>query len=149
MRELLKRARTVVPILVFVVLVPGCLGKVREAAQRAKRSNQLKEIGLACHSFWNTKGANKSAAPMKVEDLTSLSQDTITAVQNGDIVVIWGVSSADRRAADLGAGTSQTILAYEKNAPNNGGLVLFLDGAVENLTAADFNAKAKAKATGK
>jgi hypothetical protein len=149
MRQLLKRGRTVVPLLMVVALILGCMGKVRKAAQRAQRSNQLKEIGLAYIGFLDTKGANKSAAPMKVEDLTSLSPDTITAVKNGDIVVIWGVSSADRRAADLGAGTSQTILAYEKDAPNNGGLVLFLDINVENLTAADFKAKAQAKPTGK
>jgi hypothetical protein len=149
MRQFLKRGRTVLPTLVVVALILGCMGRVRQAAQRAQRTNHLKEIGLAYNGFLDTKGANKSAAPMKVEDLTSLSPEAVTAVKNGDIVVIWGVSSADRQAASLGAGTSQTILAYERDAPNNGGLVLFLDVNVENLTAADFRSKAQAKPTGK
>ena len=41
-------------------------------------------------------------------------------------------------------GSSNTILAYERDAPTRGGLVLFGDGHTENLSLAEFNAKPQA-----
>jgi hypothetical protein len=49
------------------------------------------------------------------------------AVQNGDIVVLWGAEPRD-----------QAPLAYEKGTPENGGLVLFGDGNNKKVTAEEF-----------
>ena len=47
------------------------------------------------------------------------------------------------------AGSGSTVLAYEKDVPTKGGLVLYGDGFVDNVTAAEFQAKPKAQPKGK
>jgi hypothetical protein len=42
------------------------------------------------------------------------------------------------------AGASETVLAYDRMAPHQGGYVLLLDGSVKKLTAAEFKAARKA-----
>ena len=54
------------------------------------------------------------------------------AIQSGDIVVLWGAEPMD-----------DSPIAYEKGAPENGGLVLFGNGSCKELTVEGFNALKK------
>jgi hypothetical protein len=57
-------------------------------------------------------------------------------VRDGSIVYLWG--------APYAAG-SQTVVAYEKQVPAEGGFALLQDGTVKEMTAAEFGAAPKAK----
>lgn len=79
--------------------------------------------------------------PQSLADLPELRRDmpkAYPAFVDGRYVVVWGVDP--NRAP---AGASQTVLAYEKAAPEKGGVVAFLDGSVRNVTAQEFQTFAK------
>lgn len=52
-------------------------------------------------------------------------------------MAFWGV-------ADPTGAAAHKILAYEKGAPRQGGLVVYGDGTVKNLTASEFQTAPKA-----
>lgn len=100
--------------------------------------NDLKQIGLAFHNHCDA--TNKG--PAKAEDLAPYFENDkklLALLKDGDVVFIYGVSVRDMAKT---TGTSNTVLAYEKNAGSQGGLVLMGDGSVKKLTAEEFkNAK--------
>jgi hypothetical protein len=111
---------------------------VQNARNNALKSNQLKMIGLAYHSYADT----NRKPPSKIEDLAPFYENdaAITAsVKDGSFVVYW---NAEFRK--MTQGTSNTILAYEKDAKDKGGLVLMADGSVKTMSAKDFGAAPKA-----
>jgi hypothetical protein len=66
------------------------------------------------------------------------------AVKSGDVVVIWGASVAAE--GDVAAGRAGTnVIAYEKQTPTEGGLVLLENGNVKKMSADEFKAAPKAK----
>ena len=68
----------------------------------------------------------------RVEPLVPLSANDL---RSGDVVYVWGASIS----------TGNAVLAYEKKAATEGGWVLMQDGAVRQMTPAEFNAAPKAK----
>ena len=62
-------------------------------------------------------------------------------MENKGIVFIFDV-----KILDMKDGTSNTILAYEKDAPTKGGAVAYGDGSVRKLTAEEFKKAIVAKA---
>jgi hypothetical protein len=109
-----------------------------DAADRARKENDLKQIGLAYHSYFSTTGK----APAKVEDLEPYYEKNAkitAALKDGTYVFYYNV-----KLTDMVNGTSNTILGYEKDAPAKGGVVLFGDGSVKSLTADEFAKTAKA-----
>jgi hypothetical protein len=124
-------------VLVACVLPLGC-GK---GAINTKNSNDLKVIGLAFHNYSD---ANKDKAPTKADDLDPYmgeNPDARKALKEGKVVFLYGASMADL----IKGGTSATVLAYEKDVPAQGGLVLFADASVQKMSAAEFAAAKKAK----
>ena len=142
MRGVPRRLVTVSLILGVVALLLGCGGvaRVREAAARAKKVNQLKQVGLAYHNFQD----NTNKPPAGAADLLPLltaDPEAAQALQSGDIVVLWGA----KVPADFPQGTSVTVLGYDKDVPTKGGPVLLGDGAVQTMTLAEFNAAPRPK----
>lgn len=62
-------------------------------------------------------------------------QESWARLENGDYVVFWGAG----RATD-----SRAVLVYEKQVPEQGGVVLLQDGTVTKMTPAEFQAAPKA-----
>ena len=104
-----------------------------------RRRDNLRAIGLAYHSLHDA----AIKAPAGPNDLAPYLQDSPEAAQalrSGEVVFLYGVSLQD--IIRSGAATSQTVIAYEKDVPTWGGLVLFADAAVQKLKPHEFrNAK--------
>jgi hypothetical protein len=123
-------------VLTLVLASPGCDSK--EAAARAKRTNQLTAVGIAYHRCIVVTGKGPADADELGKSLVDAAE-ALAAVKAGEIVVIWNA----RIPADCPDGTSHTVLAYEKDAPARGGVVLLCDTATQVMTAQEFGAKAK------
>jgi hypothetical protein len=125
---------------VVLVTAAGC-PPFRNAADRQRRDNELKAIGLAYHSLNDAKGT----PPKGPDDLAPFLADfpdALQALKSGEIVFLYGVPI---RVINLLDGTSQTVLAYEKDAPNRGGLVLMADGSTQTMSPDEFAKAPKAK----
>jgi hypothetical protein len=106
-----------------------------------KLVNDLKQIGLAYHNY--NDATNK--APSKAEDLgpyLEMNKRLLDLLKNGDVVFIWDVPL--KQIINM-AGTSNTVLAYEKDAPTKGGYVLMADASVKKLSADEFKKATLAK----
>lgn len=85
---------------------------------------------------------SKAPPPKRLEDLTQYIDTLPNAfyrLQSGEFQLVYGVGMSSAPAA------ANQVLAYEKKAPAEGGAVLFRDGAVKQMTAAEFAAAPKAK----
>lgn len=105
--------------------------------------NDMKMIGLAYHSHL---GAFRKP-PARAEDLRAFLAESPTAFQrltDGQVVFFWNVGMEQ-----MTAGSSNTILAHERDAPAKGGLVLFGDGSARAISLDEFQKTAKAQAGGK
>ena len=100
--------------------------------------NDLKQIGLAYFAHLDT----KRTAPTKAEDIAPFYENDARLTQHlkaGDYVFFWGVPPTAMKQ-----GPSRTILAHERDVPTKGGVVLFGDGSVRQISAEDFKTAPKA-----
>ena len=105
-------------------------------------SNDLKEILLAYHNYADK---NKGSAPTKAADLGPLLEKrALGRLEDKSVVFVYGVT-----LKDMIEGSSNTILAFEKDAPEKGGMVAYGDGSVKKLTADQFKKAIMAKASKK
>jgi hypothetical protein len=126
-------------LLILGLALPGCW-KIQQAAERAQRSNDLKAIGLAYHNYLDS---HQGQAPTRAADLQPYLTEfprSIQGLNDGSIVFLYGV-----RVVEMPEGTSKTVLAYDKDVPTNGGLVLMGDASVQNVTAQEFQKMPQAK----
>jgi hypothetical protein len=117
---------------------PAAEAAAADPRAKAIRTNQLKMIGLAYHSHLDS----KRQPPAKVEDLAPFYENdakVTAALKDGSFVFLWKSS-----IQNMTAGTSNTVLAYEKETPDKGGLVLMADGSVKTMSAKEFKDAPKA-----
>src|SRR5262249_18036714 len=91
----------------------------------------LRQIAIAFHNHCDAKrGPPRSAA-----DLVPFfeKQSAIAPLTDGRLVFNYNVD-----IRDMIAGTSNTVLAYERDAAARGGLVVFGDGSVRPVDAGEF-----------
>jgi hypothetical protein len=120
----------------FVLFAPAA----GAAPGDARTTNDLKQIGLAYHSCIDA--TNK--APAKAEDLAPFFENNkrlLALLKNEDIVFFYNVT-----LLQMPAGSSNTVLAYVKDVPDKGGLVLMGDVSVKKMSAEEFK---KANLAGK
>ncbi len=121
---------------VFVLFAPAAAA----APTDARSANDLKQIGLAYHNHVDT--FNK--APARAEDIAPFFENDkrlLDLLKNEDVVFCYNVTPTQ-----MTSGTSNTVLAYFKEVPDKGGLVLMGDGSVKKMSPDEFK---KAKLAGK
>jgi hypothetical protein len=114
----------------------GGVGAMLPSVGRQMGGADLKEIGL-----YYLNHASTGRSPSRLEDMADLKREApkiYQAIADGQYVVLWNAN------LNTLAGTSNTILGYVKDAPTRGGVALFLDGSVRNITAQEFQMFAKA-----
>jgi hypothetical protein len=107
------------------------------SVNRVVFANHLKNIGTAYQV-----AANLGKPPASVADLDPNDiRQQLPFLKDGTFVILWG---SDPQNAPGGA--SNTVLGYIKDVPENGGVVLMLDGTLRpNMTPAEFKAAPKRK----
>lgn len=132
------------------VAVVACLlacGSVRQAAERQKRSDDLRTLGSAALNY---EAANRTFPPDQPAFLKwaqgSGDLELIALIQQtgpgGQITFYYG----PWKDADFDAGRSNTVLAHDgKLWPGHGRLVLTCDGSVQMKTDADLAAMPRPK----
>jgi hypothetical protein len=79
--------------------------------------------------------------PQRVADLAQKNNQTLTpmaaqGLQSEEYVVIWGAEVT---------GKENSVLAYHKSVPAEGGMVLLRNGTIKHMTADEFKAAPKDK----
>jgi hypothetical protein len=127
--------RTVLTTLALLIVASG----VRADEERVT-PNDLKQIGLAYHNYADN---NAGRAPKTAEDLAPYfenSKKLLDHLKTKRIEFFYGV-----RIVEMTEGTSNTVLAYEKDVPTKGGYALYGDGSIKKLTADEFKKAMLAK----
>ena len=110
------------------------MGKVRDAAERSKQQNDMKQLGLAIHNFQDQNGRT----PKNFDELDKAgildNPEIGPQIRNGQITVIWGFST--KKSADK-------VIAY-RTASNGMIIILYGDGKVLTEIEAVFGGMAKA-----
>jgi hypothetical protein len=131
---------------VGILLCVGC----GESKEQLQTKRDLMDIGLTYHMFH----ADRGRGPHNAEELLayrdpaagSLPGNAATqsgvkkALQSGNYVVIWDVEillPAERN--------SGKVLAYHRDVPEKGGMVVYQDGFVAALTREEFERAPKAQ----
>jgi hypothetical protein len=107
-------------------LLPGCGGQSDDPATLS-RKNELLEI----HEMYTSFVKRNQRPPQQLSDLTQKANEMISpagtgALRRGDCVAVFGVDPGK----DSGA-----VLAYEKDAPTQGGWVVLANGTPQKMTA--------------
>jgi hypothetical protein len=130
------RTTPVLFVLFALSLLPfGCSSGNKAGDDLQRRKNDL---GQFFEIYMQYVKANQRP-PKQLSDLQryqTIDPVPLKVVQNGDYIVVWGL--------DLGK-DSGAVLAYEKDAPKQGGAVLLADGTVTTMTAEKLQAALKAK----
>ncbi|MBN9518530.1 hypothetical protein J0H58_08430 [bacterium] len=93
------------------------------------------------HSMYQGYTRDHKKAPRKLSDFDHPYEpgavNGYAALRDGACVMYWGGSLP-------GPNAGSTVLAYEKSVPEKGGLALFQNGTVKQVTADEFKAAPKA-----
>ncbi len=105
-------------------------------------NNALSEIG----SIYRLYSEVSKKPPKNLKDFEPYREGTpngIGAASRGEIVVLWGAKLND--LTEEGTGDSpDEVLAYMKDVPTKGGMVLMKNRKIKSMTAEEFKAAPKA-----
>ncbi len=141
--------RRVLGALLIAATAPlaGCGGGESEPlTPDLSRSLALSDVG----ELYRIYSIQKGAPPKSIADFEPLANAQpigYNALREGAVVARWGATLPDTNE-EPGGTPSPQVLAYEKEAPDQGGLVLLLDRTVQPMTAAEFAAAPKAGTDG-
>jgi hypothetical protein len=133
---------------VCLILCVGCggiafffgIGRVRDAADRQQRMNDLKQVVLAAHSFHNM----NRRMPANANELQGSFLPPGSAsnrLRSGEIEMVWNALPFGQQPQ----GTSGVIYAWDTKPAGNGmRLVGFMDGMADQISESDFLNKPKA-----
>ena len=118
---------------VLAFTLSGC-GKVKDAQDRAKLTNEMKQLGISYLNFQDAE-----ARPPKSHDELNKKQPLPAGISG--VTVIWG--------AGMGPlckdGVASDIVVAHANAPGGSVQVLMCDGTVKNITKQEFDSARIAK----
>lgn len=118
-------------------LVAGCSSR-KSGDMNPTRTDELQQVA----NMLREHHASFNRGPANAADLARFQNDFpfgYNQVKSGEIVVVWGATMGGE-----GGGGSDGVIAYEKKAPGEGGMVLLANGTVKQMSAAEFNSAPKA-----
>ncbi len=119
-------------ILALMANTVGC-GSAPPPTEAPTARDRLGELSEA----WFLAQINLKRPPSKAEEVSTRdSFQAVRAVKAGELVVIWSVH--------LEQGGGEAIVAYDKDAPTQGGWALLQNGKLKKFSAAEFVAAPKA-----
>jgi hypothetical protein len=134
-------------VVLTVVLMASC--QSRNSAPAAKGGStanavtaaELGKIGFAFAGYEDgfKKGPASAADLQPFLKDSAVEREAWKKLSDGTIVFAWKATSKT-----MPAGPANTVLAYGRDVPASGGLVLFGSGEVRTLSAADFASATKA-----
>jgi hypothetical protein len=127
---------------VLLAALVGCSSQSdQQGAQGPGKEAILLEVGglIRSYSGETGRGPQKATDFAKYENAYPLGY---AAVKAGDMVVVWGAKVAGEGEA---RSAPANVVAYEKQAPSEGGLVLLQNGEVKKMSAAELASAPKGK----
>jgi hypothetical protein len=123
----------------------GCGSSNKPATEKDLRLTQLLDVGELLRMYQLEKGQPpKSFTEVEaLESLQMTSPMSFERIRSGDIVVCWGATLPDT-GEEPGTTSETDVLAYVKEAPEQGGPVLLLNRTVRQMNADEFKAAPKA-----
>ena len=143
------RVATLALAVISLCLSSGCGGSGSSGGGDGNKSDpkgsavtadDFKKIALAYESLFEVPAGKP---PSKPEDLAKgLNNDDrlLGLLKSGEVVFIYNV-----KPFEMPEGSTRTVLAYEKDVPEKGGLVLLGSGFVKKMTAEEFKKAPLAK----
>jgi len=126
-------------ILLGAVGLTGCGGGKTVSTPELEAKGKLIEVSTMLRNY----AAQTNKAPTKIADLASFQNsmdETYQLVKSGEVIVVWGIKMPGE--GDKG---NEAVIAYEKKASTDKGLVLLHNGNITNMDAAALTAALKVK----
>jgi hypothetical protein len=123
----LRKTTSILPLFaILAVLIAGC-GRTEQDPNIDSQKIDLETI----YEIYSTHVKNYQRPPAASSDLKQYERAyprLSRILKEGQYVIVWGVNDEN----------PDTVLAYEKDAPTNGGWAVMADGTVKRLDAEAF-----------
>jgi hypothetical protein len=129
----IERHLTILALLLATSI--GCIMGSNPASGPKVTADDFKQLGLAFHNSLDS----ARNGPQEFADLARFLPKQFESSKMQQIEFCYGVG-----LREMTAGSSKTVVAFEKNVTTTGGLVLFGDGNVKSMSAAEFENAPKA-----
>lgn len=125
--------KQIICLLAVAIGVVGCGGN--RVATVDPRTANLTDIFEVYSLF----AKNHQRPPKQLSDLTRREYETtnpagVRGLKSGEYVVVWGTVIGE-----------SSVLAYEKDVPQSGGMVVLADGNIKSMSASDLQVALKPK----